>query len=79
MPVLCRELDVALAVPEAGTVEDLFLEEVSVGLVPLPAINAGVQTTLHETVSEILTRLADYIKLTPCFRPGSGDEMLCLR
>ena len=77
--MLSRELDAALVVLEADTMEDLFLEEVSVALVLLPATSVEVQTTLHETVSEMLAHLVDYIILTACFRPSSSDEMLCLR
>jgi hypothetical protein len=44
-----RELDVASVVLEEDTMEDSFLEEVSVVLAQLPAINAVAQTILHET------------------------------
>jgi hypothetical protein len=70
-----RELDVASVVLEEDTMEDSFLEEVSVVLAQLPAINAVAQTILHETVSECWTSI-NYTRLTPYFRPGPGHEVL---
>jgi hypothetical protein len=66
---------VALVVLEADTMEGLFLVEASVALALLRATNAEVQTTLHETVSEILAHLVDYIMLTPIL--GQAQAMKC--